>query len=356
MAETNDLPDTMRAFRVHQWGPDPIEALHLESIPLPTPEAGELLIRVEGIPLNLNDLERINGKNMMVRPELPVTPGMEVLGEVVAAAEGLEARIGERVVATTRQATGGFAEYAVGPTVSAFSMPASIPFPDAAALYFPFHLAWLGLLDRAELESGETVLIHAAAGGAGSAAIQIAKSQGAKVFATCGTDEKAAFCRSLGADVVINYETEDFKSIVLEATGNRGVDVVLDGVGEAVMDDSLACTAYNGRYVMLGFASGKAVADEKFIVPRRIAVGNLKLCGVLLSYVNDAMAGVMKQATGWNFCPDALGARITEALCEQVKAGSIRPVVGEVVDFEAIPDAITRMRDRKTIGRIIASI
>ena len=130
---------------------------------------------MQAIPLNLNDLERITGGNMMVRPELPYSPGMEVMGVVDACGAGAEEWQGARVVAMPKGAHGGFAEYAVCPVVSTFEMPDTIPLPDAAALYFPFHLAWLGLFDRAELQRGESVLIHAAAGGSGSAAIQLAK-------------------------------------------------------------------------------------------------------------------------------------------------------------------------------------
>jgi NADPH2:quinone reductase len=161
----------MRAWRVHAWGPNPSEALTLESIPVPKPGAGEVLVRVHAIPLNLNDMERINGENMMVRPTLPVTPGMEVMGVVAACGEGTGVFQGRRIVATPKQATGGFAEYAICPLVSAVDMPEEIPLPDAAALYFPFHLAWLGLVDRAGLAKGESVLIHAGAGASGSAAI-----------------------------------------------------------------------------------------------------------------------------------------------------------------------------------------
>jgi NADPH2:quinone reductase len=346
----------MRAWRVHAWGNEPVDTLQLDVIPLPVPEAGELLVRVQGIPLNLNDLERINGENMMVRPELPVTPGMEVMGVVAAAGPGVEDRIGQRVVAMPKQATGGFAEYAICPGVSAFEMPEDIPFPDAAALYFPFHLAWLGLVDRARLQAGETVLIHAAAGGAGSAAVQLARHLGATIIATCGSPEKVKQVEALGADVVIDYTREDWKSIVLEKTDRRGVDVVFDNVGPAVMDDSIACTAYGGRYLMMGFASGKHAVDEKWIVPRKVSAGNLSLCGVLLSYANEAVIPMMKQAMGWNFCPDALGARITREIVELVRAGKLSPVIGEVVDFEALPAAITRMRDRQTSGRVIVSV
>ena len=130
----------------------------------PSPKPGELRVRVQAIPFNLNDLERITGGNMMVRPELPYSPGMEVMGVVDACGAGTEEWQGRRVVAMPKGANGGFAEYAICPVVSAFEMPESIPLPGAAALYFPFHLAWLGLFDRAELQAGESVLIHAAAG------------------------------------------------------------------------------------------------------------------------------------------------------------------------------------------------
>src|SRR5262245_50224424 len=235
-------------------------------------------------------------------------------------------------------------------------MPASIPLPDAAALYFPFHLAWIGLFDRAGLQAGETVLVHAAAGGSGSAAVQLAANAGARVFATAGSDEKVALCRDLGADVAINYNDADFAAVVLEATGNRGVDVVFDNVGESVMEASLKCTAYNGRYLMMGFASNKVVADEPFVVPRRIALGNLKLCGVLLAYADDGTRELVKTAMGWNFAPGGLGARGMSGIVERVRAGRIRPVVGSVVPFDAIPDAITALVSRGTTGRVIALV
>ena len=349
-------PESMRAWRVHKWGTEPTEALQLESVRVPVPEAGEVLVRSQVIPLNLNDLERITGKNMMVRPELPVVPGMEVMGVVAAAGEGVEDWLGKRVVAMAKQATGGFAEYSVCPVVSAFEIPDEIALPEAGALYFPYHLAWLGLIDRAGLKAGETVLIHAAAGGSGSAAIQLAKSLGAKVFATAGTEEKVKLCKELGADVAINYTEEDFASIVLERTNMVGVDVVFDNVGEAVMSRSMDCTAYNGRYLMMGFASDKKFADEKMIVPRRVSAGNLKLCGVLLAYANQGIAPVMKKAMGWNFCSDALGQEIMSGIVALVRAGKVKPVIGEISNFEGLPEALTRMRDRQTTGRVLITL
>jgi NADPH2:quinone reductase len=260
------------------------------------------------------------------------------------------------VVATTKGANGGYAEHAVCPAVSTFDMPESIPLPDAAALYFPFHLAWLGLVDRAELQAGETVLVHAGAGGSGSAAIQLAVHRGATVFATAGTEAKVELCQQLGASVAINYTTTDFAEVVLAETANRGVDVVFDNVGEAVFQASLKCTAYNGRYLMMGFASDKRVADEAFVVPRHLALANIKLCGVLFAYADDDMAQLVKTAMGWNFAPGRLGDEIMRAVVDLVERGEVRAVVGAVVGFDDIPAAITAMADRQTTGRTIALV
>lgn len=351
---TESVPEIMRAWRVHAWGSEPTEAMSLDTIPVPRPEAGELLVRVQAIPLNLNDMERVNGKNMMVRPELPVTPGMEVMGIVAAGGDGVEDWLGLRVVAMPKQATGGFAEYSICPVASAFEMPEDIPLPAAAALYFPYHLAWLGLVDRAELQADESVLIHAAAGGSGSAAIQLAKHLGATVYATAGSDEKVALCRELGADVAINYNCEDFQAVILEATNNVGVDVIFDNVGEAVMEKSMNCIGYNGRYLMMGFASDKRFADEKLIVPRRVSVGNFKLCGVLMAYANDSVTPMLKRAMGWNFCSDSLGEKIMAGIVDLVREKKLKPVIGETVGFQDLPAALARMRDRETTGRIVA--
>ncbi len=343
---------TMRAWRTHVYG-RPTEVLRLDTVPIPTPEAGELRVKVQAIPFNLNDLERITGGNMMVRPELPYSPGMEVMGIVDACGAGAEAWQGRRVVAMPKGANGGFAEYAVCPVVSTFEMPDSIPLPGAAALFFPFHLAWLGLFDRAELQAGESVLIHAAAGGSGSAAVQLAVNAGARVFATAGTDDKVKLCRDLGAHVAINYNTEDFAEVVLAETENNGVDVVFDNVGEAVMEPSMKCTKYNGRYVMMGFASNKVVADEPFLVPRRIMLGNLKLCGVMLAYAQPEMSGFLKTGMGWNFPAAALGEQIMRDIVELVLAGKVKPVVGAVIGFDDIPPAIETMANRETVGRTV---
>lgn len=348
----NTEGQSMQAWRVHRYG-QPLEVLTLEDAPVPTPAANEVLVEVEAIPLNLNDIERITGGNMMAAPEFPYSPGMEVFGRVVAAGEGAEQWQGQRVAGITRQAHGGYAQFAICPSVNVFAIPDDIALPDAAALLFPFHLAWLGLVNRADLRSGESVLIHAAAGGSGSAAVQLAKAFGATVFATCGSDEKVAFCKSLGADFVYNYETDDWAAGVLEETGNQGVDVVFDNVGPAVMEKSFACTAYNGRYLMMGFASDKTRADEASIVPRRVIMGNIKLCGVLLNYQSDEMVDFMKSAMGWNVAPRALGELAMADILELVRSGAVQAVVGATPSFAELPQAIVDLGERKTIGRTI---
>jgi NADPH2:quinone reductase len=281
---------------------------------------------------------------------------MEVMGIVDACGPGTEHWAGQRVVAMPKGAHGGFAEYAICPAASTFDMPESIPLPGAAALYFPFHLAWLGLFDRADLQPGETVLVHAAAGGSGSAAVQLAVNAGARVFATAGSEEKVQLCHDLGAEVAINYRTTDFADAVLAETANLGVDVVFDNVGEAVMEPSMKCTKYNGRYLMMGFASNKLVADEKWLVPRRIALGNFKLCGVLLAYQPPDAVEFLKTGMGWNFASDELGARIMREVNELVLAQKIKPVVGKVVGFDEIPTAIEAMANRRTVGRTIVTL
>ncbi len=179
---------------------------------------------------------------------------------------------------------------------------------------------------------------------------------GARVIATAGGAQKVALCRELGAHVAIDYRAQDFAPIVLEETSNRGVDVVFDNVGEAVFEKSVKCIAYNGRYLMMGFASDKKYVDEKFIVPRMLSAGNFKLCGVILSYAPPAVVQMMKKATGWNFASDELGAVIMREIVELVIAKQVKPVIGRVVPFEDLPAAITAMANRETVGRTIIQL
>ena len=229
----------MKAWRVHEYGA-PAEVLTLDDVHIPTPGDDELLISVEAITLNFNDLDGIHGRYKTVRTPMPYIPGMEVMGTVDACGPGTEAWAGSRVVAIPSGAFGGYAEYVTAATSMTFEMPASIPLPAAAGILMPFHLGWLALYERGGLQDGETLLVHAGAGGAGSAAIQLGVHAGARVIATAGSPKKLAVCRDLGADVVINYREEDFPTAVLAATDGRGVDVVLPARAEPRIYDRIA--------------------------------------------------------------------------------------------------------------------
>ena len=340
----------MRAWRVHAHGP-PREALRLDEIPAPEPGPGELRVRVAAFALNYNELDGILGRYRTVAPPLPFTPGMEVLGRVDAAGPGAEQWLGRRVCAIPGGAFGGYAEWAVGPAVTAFEMPEAIPDEEAAALYFPFHLAWLGLFERGRLAAGETLLVHAAAGGVGSAALQLARDAGARLIATAGSAAKLALCRELGAELAIDYRDGAFAERVNEATGGRGVDVVFDGVGGAVTAESQRCLGFGGRLLVVGFASGIEAEDEPGPPPRTLCFGNFDLLGVCLAYADDPLA--VRRASGFNFPSRETGARIHREVLARLERGAVRPVIGGRVPFESLPEAFDAFLGRESVGRIV---
>ncbi len=337
---------------MHEFG-EPEEVLRLEEVPPPVAGPDELLVRVAAATLNFNDVDGVRGRYRTVRPPLPYTPGMEVLGSVEAVGIGAEEWLGKRVVAVPSGAFGGYAELAVGPCAMAFEMPPEpdLPDPPAAAIYFPFHLSWLALHDRGAIQAGETVLIHAGAGGVGSAAIQLAALAGARVIATAGSAEKVELCRSLGAEVAINYRDGDFVDAVLDATEGRGVDVAFDSVGGEVTTSTFRCMAFNGRHLLVGFASGIEAEDEG-IVPRPVLFGNFSLAGVCLAYVEDPAS--LKRVSGYNFPSHADGTRVHAHILDLISTGRARPVVGRVVAFDDLPRALQSMAERQTVGRTVA--
>ena len=144
--------------------------------------------------------------------------------------------------------------------------------------------------------------------------------------------------------------------MLCESLVREGVDVIFDNVGEAVMDKSMNCIAYNGRYLMMGFASDKTRADQPLVVPRKVSAGNFRLCGVLLAYAPSEIIPVMKAGMGWNFCPNELGAKIMSEVVEWARKGSVKAVIGKVADFDAIPGEIQALFDRKTVGRTIVRL
>jgi len=342
----------VKAWRVHRHG-RPTHALRLDEIESVEPGPDQVRIVVSTTVLNFNDIDGCYGRYRTVNPPLPYTAGMEVVGVVDRAGPGAEAWLGRRVMTTPDGAHGGYAEQALAGLDMLFEAPESLCDRDAAAFFFPFHLSYLALHERARLQRGETVLIHAAAGGIGSAALQLAKAAGARVISTAGGEEKVALCRELGSDLAIDHTRDDFFERVMDATEGRGVDVVFDTVGGEVAERSWRCIALNGRHLMVGFSSGIESEDEG-IVPRPIVFGNFAILGVLLAYSRAPVP--IKRATGFNLMPKEVGDEIQAALLELLAAGSIRPVVGKVVPFGEIPQALERLEERKTIGRTVVEL
>ena len=201
--------------------------------------------------------------------------------------------------------------------------------------------------------AGETVLIHAAAGGVGSAALQLARAAGAQVIALAGSAEKAHFCAQLGADVAIDTSAADFVAGALEATSGRGVDVAFDTIGGEITTRTFGCMAFGGRHVLAGFASGIAAEDEG-MVPRPILFGNFSLVGVCLAYVDDPLA--VKQAVGSNFLSRDDAEALHATILDLVTTGAVRPVVGLDVPFDELPAALDAMERRQTVGRIVVRV
>ena len=342
----------MRAWRVHEFGA-PIDVLRFDEADIPEAGPGEVQITVEAITINFNDIDGIRGRYRTVPVEPPYIPGMEVLGRVQSAGEGGEALLGSRVCAIPAGAFGGYAEVVVAPVAMTFAMPDRMDTATAAAVYMPFHVAYLALYERAHVSSDDIVLVHAAAGGAGSAAVQLARARGARVIATAGSPEKLQFVRELGADVAIDYRSDDFVTRVLDATGGRGVDVAFDSVGGATTVETFRCMAFGGRHLLVGFASG-IEAEDQGIVPRPVLFGNFSLVGVCHAYTQDPLE--FKRATGLNFPSHADGVRLHEDILRMIAAHTIHPVVGSTTRFSGLPEIVAAMESRATKGRNVVIV
>jgi NADPH2:quinone reductase len=339
----------MRAWRVHEYGA-PADVLTLEEVDAPEPADGELLVRVAAVTLNFNDLDGIHGRYKTVPAPVPYIPGMEVYGTVERGGAGTDGWVGRTVVGIPAMAFGGYAEYAVVPAAMAFAMPDSIALPDAAAIFMPFHLAWLALYERAQLRRDETLLVHAGAGGAGSAAIQLGVHAGARVIATAGSPAKLDLCRELGADLAVDHRDGTVAEQVLAATGGRGVDVAFDSIGGATTKETFRCMGFNGRHVLAGFAAGIEAEDEG-IVPRPVLFGNFSLVGVCHAYVDEPVT--FKQLTGFNFPSHADGEEVHARLCGLFERGVLRTVVGADLPFAELPSGLAAMERRETVGRLV---
>lgn len=323
----------MRAWRVKELG-DPKQALTLEEVADPSPGAGEVVVEVEAAALNFFDILLCKGE-YQERPELPFTPGAEVAGTVSALGEGTELQEGTRVLATPPLPHGGFAEQVSAPEATVYSIPDSMSFEDAAALHIVYQTAYFALHRRARLAEGETVLVHAGAGGVGSAAIQLARAAGARVFATAGGEEKVGVCRELGAELAIDYRQENFVEVVKEATDGRGADVIFDPVGGDVFDGSRRCVAFEGRIVVIGFAGGRIPEAPA----AHLLVKNYSVLGLHWGLYGKMMPHLIHETH--------------EELMKLYEAGEIKPLIYDSVSFEELPDALERLGSRGTYGKLV---
>ncbi|WP_432014922.1 NADPH:quinone oxidoreductase family protein [Streptomyces cucumeris] len=323
----------MQAWRVHDNG-EPREVMRLDEVPDPVAGPGQLLVRVLAVNVNFPDALLCRG-HYQVRPPLPFTPGVELCGEVVAVGEGAEGEVGSRILATPTLPAGGFAELVAVDAANTLPAPDALDDAEAAALHIGYQTGWFGLHRRAALRSGETLLVHAAAGGVGTAAVQLGKAAGARVIGVVGGADKARVAREIGCDLVLDRRTDDLVAAVKEATGGRGADVVYDPVGGDAFAKSVKCVDFEGRIVVVGFASG--------VVPQaalnHALVKNYAILGLHWGLYNT------KDPAAVRSCHDEL----TKLAAE----GTVRPLVSERVPLADAADAVQRVAEGVTTGRVV---
>jgi NADPH:quinone reductase len=324
----------MKAWQVSEWC-EP-EQMTLADIPLPEPKSGEVRIRNHAAALNFFDILQIQGK-YQTKPPLPFTPGAEVAGVVDAVGHGVDhLSVGDRVMGSG--ALGGFAEYTVTPSARTFRIPGAMDFAEAAAMLIVYQTSYLALKVRAAIKAREWLLVHAAAGGVGSAAMQLGKAFGARVIATAGSADKVNFCLAQGADYALNYREASWVEQVKELTGGHGADVIYDPVGGDVFDLSTRCIAAEGRLLVIGFAGGRIPS----IAANRILLKNISVVGCYWGGYLEHHAEFLAQAQSDLF-----------ALYE---AGQIRPVVSESYPLADAVTALRALAERKTHGKVVLTI
>ncbi len=324
----------MRAWQVTALG-EPIDVLRLAEVPEPVPGPGQVAVRVRAAAANFPDVLMARG-HYQVRPTLPFTPGIEACGDVVAVGDAVtHVAVGDRVLGGAEIPTGSFADVTLMSGTDTFLAPDSLDDAAAASLHLAYQTGWFGLHRRARLEAGETLLVHAAAGGVGSAAVQLGKAAGARVIAVVGSAEKAEVATALGADVVVDRTREDFVSVVKDVTGGRGADVVYDPVGGAAYTGSTKCIAFEGRIVVVGFTSGEipSPALSHALVKNYSIVGlHWGLYRTLgIDLVHEAYADLVRLAD----------------------EGVVAPLVSERISLDAVPDALQRLAAGTTTGRVV---
>ncbi|WKB53769.1 NADPH:quinone oxidoreductase family protein [Eleftheria terrae] len=324
---------------MHAWicdNPVGPEALSWRELPTPSPQAGEVLVAIKAAGLNFPDLLIVQGKYQM-KPTPPFVPGAEFSGVVEAVGEGVKhLKPGDAVAAFA--GLGGFGTHAVVPAALLMPLPAGFAFPDAAAFLCTYGTTHHALVDRAALQPGETVLVLGAAGGVGTAAIQIAKAVGARVIAAASTDEKCALCRELGADATLNYSGGQLREEIKALTGGKGPDVVYDPVGGDLAEPVFRSIAWRGRYLVIGFAQGSIPA-----LPLNLAL--LKGASIVGVFWGEFAkrepqrnAAALGQLAGW------------------YAAGKIKPVIEHQLSMSQLPQAFALMAARQVRGKLVLTV
>lgn len=323
----------MRAIRTHkpEAGPD---AVVEEEIAAPEPSDHMLVVDVRAAGVSFPDLLLSKGEYQL-KPEPPFTLGSEGAGRVAHAPEGSGFKPGDRVAFMT---LGAWAEQTYAALQMTFPLPDELDYHAGAALVINYHTAWFALHHRGQLKSGETLLIQGAAGGVGTAAIQVAKAAGARVLAAVSTDAKAEVALEAGADEVVFSGGDEWLPRTKELTDGRGVDMVFDPVGGSRFTDNLRSLAEDGRLLVIGFAEG-SIPEVKV---NRLLLKNTSVIGV-------GWGGYV--ATRPDFAKE-----IGEAVNDLARQGAIRPLIGSVFNLEDAADALRQLDDRKATGKVVLQI
>ncbi len=320
----------MRAVQVVQpTGPADVV---INEVPEPSPQANEVLVEVHSVGISFPDLLLSKGEYQL-KPEPPFTLGVDFAGVVVSGPEGFEP--GQRVAGVAGY--GNAADLVASPADTTFALPDSLSFDEGAALPMNYLTAHFALAERGHLREGETVLVHGAAGGVGTATLQVAKGYGARTIAVVSTEEKAAIARDAGADEVVLLD--GFRDSVKELTGGRGVDVIVDVVGGDVFTDSLRSLATQGRLLVVGFAAGQGIPEVKV---NRLLLNNVDVRGVGWGAYAMMRPGYMQQQ--W------------AELLPMMESGVIKPPIGATYDLDGFGQALIDMEQRKTLGKSVVRL
>lgn len=324
----------MKALVCKEFGSPDI--LVMDEVEKPVVAPGMVIIEVHSVGLNFPDTLIIAGKYQF-KPPFPFSPGMECAGIVAEIGEGVtNVAVGDRVMANHR--VGGFAEYVLAPEEGTYKIPDNMPFDKAAGFPVTYGTTYHALVDRGNLQPGEVLLVHGAAGGVGLNAVELGKALGVTVIGTVGSDEKMDIVKQYGADHVINYSTESIRDRVKELTGGKGADVIYDPVGGDAFDQSMRCINWNGRLLVIGFASGR--------------ISELKTNLVLLK--GCSVVGVFWGEFARRY-PDQNQANF-QAMLEMVKEGKINPHVSMHFPLEEGVAAMHALLSRKSTGKVIITV